>query len=162
MTLSSDWDADVLSPLVKLETVLTRTDGQAFDSLDQVIPMLTINPAIALQHADKTGSIQVGKFADLVVLDKDIFQLPTSEISSAKVSRTYLQGEVVFDRGDFEETDGDDTFFGESSGAYWCARCVWVFAAALLIISFDMVRNWRSLESHSPRSEPAFTTTGRS
>ena len=96
LTLSSDWDADELSPLVKLQTVLTRPNKGSVD-LAAAIEMMTINPAQLLKHADKTGSIEVGKFADLVVIDRDIFSVPPSDISSAQVTATLLQGEAVFD-----------------------------------------------------------------
>jgi predicted amidohydrolase YtcJ len=97
VTLSSDWDADVLSPIRKIQTVLTRPDGRSFSNLESVISLLTLNPAILLQHADKTGSLEVDKAADLVLLDKNIFELPVSEIHRANVMLTVLQGEAVYD-----------------------------------------------------------------
>lgn len=72
VVLSSDYDADVFSPIAKIQTVLTRPDGRSFPSVESVIPLMTLNPAILLQHDDKAGSLEVGKAADLVVLDKDI------------------------------------------------------------------------------------------
>ena len=109
VTLSSDWDADTLSPLKKMETVLNRPSGMSFADLATVIPMLTLNPAKLLQHDDKTGSIEVGKFADLVVIDKDIFSLPTDQISTAEVTRTYLQGQLIFGgRGGSGAVSGGD------------------------------------------------------
>jgi predicted amidohydrolase YtcJ len=97
LTLSSDWDADVLSPLVKMQSVLTRSDGRSFSDLETVMPMMNLNAAKLLQQEEITGSLEVGKYADLVVLDKNIFGLPVEEISTALVSLTMLQGEVVFD-----------------------------------------------------------------
>ncbi|GFH47170.1 amidohydrolase [Chaetoceros tenuissimus] len=97
ITLSSDWDADVLSPLVKMKTVLNRPGGRSLPNLETVIEMMTLNPAKLLNHADKTGSIEVGKYADLAILDRDIFQIPTSQIDGAKVVATLLQGEVIYD-----------------------------------------------------------------
>jgi len=97
VTLSSDWDADVLSPITKIQTVLTRADGRSFPDVESVIPLITLNPAILLQHDDKTGSIAVGKAADIVVLDKNIFELPVEEIHTAQVMVTMLQGEAIYD-----------------------------------------------------------------
>ena len=100
VTLSSDWDADSLSPLVKLETALTKpVSGKPFPDLETVIPMLTINSAILLQQEDRTGSIEVGKFADLVVLDTNIFDIPVNEISKTKVVTTILQGKITHGKG---------------------------------------------------------------
>jgi predicted amidohydrolase YtcJ len=91
VTLSSDWDADELSPLVKLEIGMG-----IFNNIHTVIDMMTIHGAELLQQKDRTGSIAVGKDADLVVLDKDIFSIPTSDISTAQVTLTILEGDVVF------------------------------------------------------------------
>ena len=95
VTLSSDWDADILSPLVKLQTALTRPYGESFSSVQQVIPLMTKNAAELLNT--NGGVIESGKDADLVVLDKDILELGKTEIQSAKVLLTVFRGEVVFD-----------------------------------------------------------------
>ncbi|MGI9499231.1 MAG: amidohydrolase family protein [Geminicoccaceae bacterium] len=97
ITLSSDWDADDISLLVKLETVLTRPNETVPD-LATAIEMMTMNPAKLLQHADRTGSIEVGKFADLVILNKDLFALDYHAIATAEVVATLFQGKAVFDR----------------------------------------------------------------
>ncbi|QAX28801.1 amidohydrolase [Leisingera sp. NJS204] len=96
VTLSSDWDADELNPLIKIETAVSRRHNGLPD-VATAIAAMTINPAIALRHADRTGSIEVGKFADLVVLSKDILKIPANQISSVAVEATLLQGEAVFD-----------------------------------------------------------------
>lgn len=108
ITLSSDWDADVLSPLVKMKTVLNRPGGRSLPNLETVIEMMTLNPAKLLNHDDKTGSIKVGKYADLAILDRDIFQMPTSQIDSAKVLATLLQGEVIYDLNNVFVSSPDD------------------------------------------------------
>ncbi|MEM7018463.1 MAG: amidohydrolase family protein [Pseudomonadota bacterium] len=96
ITLSSDWDADELSPLVKLKTVLSRQQEGAPD-LATAIEMLTINPARLLRHDDKTGSIEVGKYADLVILDRDLFEVDIAELDKVQVLATLLQGKPVYD-----------------------------------------------------------------
>ena len=96
ITLSSDWDADVLSPLVKIQTVLSRPDGRSFQNVEEVIPMLTINGAKLLRQDNRTGSLEPGKYADFVVIDKNIFLLPINEIGSAKVMLTILEGKMVY------------------------------------------------------------------
>jgi predicted amidohydrolase YtcJ len=97
VALSSDWDADSLSPLEKLKTVLTRSDGKALPDLETAIRMMTLNPAILLQQEPKTGSISVGKFADLVILDQNIFDLEVSKIDESSVVATIFQGEPIYD-----------------------------------------------------------------
>jgi predicted amidohydrolase YtcJ len=95
LTLSSDWDADTLSPILKMWTVLNRPDSRSFPDLETVIPMLTLNPS-KLLHTN-TGSIEVGKQADLVALDMNIFQMNKAEINRASVVFTMFNGNVVFD-----------------------------------------------------------------
>jgi predicted amidohydrolase YtcJ len=46
----------------------------------------------------ETGSIEVGKLADLIVLDRDLFALPAGRIHEAKVVRTLYQGRTVYQR----------------------------------------------------------------
>jgi predicted amidohydrolase YtcJ len=95
VVLSSDWDADILSPLVKIKTVLTRPDGRSFPDVATVIPLMTRNPAKLLKTS--TGSIEVGKLADIVALDKDIFNIPVESIDEANVVFTMMNEKVVFD-----------------------------------------------------------------
>jgi len=96
ITLSSDWDADELSPLKKLVSVLTRR-RQNVPDLATAIEMMTINPARLMRQEDTTGSIEVGKYADIVILDRNLFDMRPEQIGKAKVQATLLQGEAVFD-----------------------------------------------------------------
>ena len=94
ITLSSDWDADELSPLVKLATVLTHHPRLP---RKDVFDMMTVNGATLLRHADRTGSLEVGKAADLVIIDGDLLNAPAAEIAGSAVRATLLQGQAVFD-----------------------------------------------------------------
>ena len=50
-----------------------------------------------MNHLDEvTGRIEVGYFADLTVLDRDVFALPSDEIADARVVATYVEGERVY------------------------------------------------------------------
>ena len=52
-----------------------------------------------MNHLDQlTGTIQVGKRADLAVLDRDIFAEPADRIGEAVVDLTFVDGEPVFER----------------------------------------------------------------
>ncbi|NKB23784.1 MAG: amidohydrolase family protein [Kiritimatiellae bacterium] len=93
--LSSDWDADVLEPFEKIETVVTRaTNG--IPGIATAIKMMTLDAAYLLHHEDKTGSIEEGKLADLIILDQDLFTIPTNQIKNTKVLMTLLSGEEVY------------------------------------------------------------------
>ena len=62
----------------------------------------TINGARLFGHMDKTGSLEVGKLADLAVIDQDLFQLieegRAHEISQTEVLMTLFEGRVIFER----------------------------------------------------------------
>jgi hypothetical protein len=64
--------------------------------LDAALAAYTIGSAHALGLEAETGSIEVGKLADVVVLSHDLFALPPGRIASAKVLLTLLEGEPVF------------------------------------------------------------------
>lgn len=96
VVMSSDFDADELSPLVKIQAALEReTEGP--DNIDNAIKWLTINPARLLHQEKMTGSLEVGKFADIVVVDRDITEMKIDDIGKAKVTATLLQGKPVYD-----------------------------------------------------------------
>ncbi len=70
---------------------------QALD-LPTVLAIYTINAARALGVADVTGSLQVGKSADLIVLDRNLFETPADQLADTKVLTTMFAGRVVFER----------------------------------------------------------------
>lgn len=96
VVMSSDFDADELSPLVKIQTAVMRQKNGAPD-VATAIAWMTIAPARLLRQAETTGSIEVGKFADLVVIDRDILDMAVEQIDQAKVVATLLQGDAVYD-----------------------------------------------------------------
>jgi imidazolonepropionase-like amidohydrolase len=56
------------------------------------------NAAYANHQERETDSIEPGKLADLVVLDRNLFELPAERIHEARVTWTLLEGETVFQR----------------------------------------------------------------
>ncbi len=101
----SDWSVSSANPFLQMETAITRTDplsdeGEAFIpdervSLADVIPMLTINAAWVNHSENETGSIEVGKYADLAVLDQNLFDIAVYDISKTQVLLTLFGGEAV-------------------------------------------------------------------
>lgn len=63
---------------------------------EQAIRFYTINNARLLFQEDKIGSLEPGKLADLIVLDRDLLKCPVDDIREAKVLRTYLNGKMVY------------------------------------------------------------------
>jgi hypothetical protein len=100
VTLSSDWDADPLPPFGTIQRVLTR-DTHGLDDVEAAVRMMTIDPATALRHEDTTGSIEVGKQADYVVVDRDLFAVPVDTIGETTVLLTAVGGRIVHRDPDF-------------------------------------------------------------
>lgn len=61
-------------------------------TLEELLRGYTINNAIRLRLEDKIGSIEVGKLADFMILNKDIFKTPAEEMISVDVESTYFEG----------------------------------------------------------------------
>jgi predicted amidohydrolase YtcJ len=100
----SDWAVSSANPLRAVQVAVTRTlpgtgaepllPGQSL-SIGEALAAYTAGSAY-VNHLDDTGAVEVGKLADLVVLDRDPFAGPPDEIASASVDLTYVGGERVF------------------------------------------------------------------
>jgi predicted amidohydrolase YtcJ len=95
VTLSSDYDVSSLNPLDGIQNAVTRKP-QALPNVEEAVKCYTINAAYVMRQEDKTGSLEVGKYADLIILDRDIFTIPVNTISKAKVELTLLGGKEVY------------------------------------------------------------------
>jgi predicted amidohydrolase YtcJ len=65
-------------------------------SLADMIAAFTINGAYANFVENETGSIEVGKKADMVVLERNLFEIPSSEIAATQLLMTVFEGKVVY------------------------------------------------------------------
>jgi predicted amidohydrolase YtcJ len=100
----SDWAVSSANPLRAVQVAVTR--ALPGTSAEPLLPgqSLSLGAALAaytsgsayVNHLDETGAVEVGKLADLVVLDRDPFTGPPDEIASASVEFTYVGGERVF------------------------------------------------------------------
>jgi predicted amidohydrolase YtcJ len=97
VSLSSDWDVNELNPLVTISNSLSLGE-KGLPDVYAAIDAYTIKPAKSLGLDKITGSIEVGKSADLVVLDNDITETSEEKIPNVKVVMTVLQGEVVYSK----------------------------------------------------------------
>jgi predicted amidohydrolase YtcJ len=96
------------NPFLGMATAITRR-ARGFDgpfhpeealSREQAIRFYTINNAHLLFLEDRIGSLEVGKQADFVVIDRDILTCPEGEIRETRAVSTYLDGKLVFPRRD--------------------------------------------------------------
>lgn len=102
----SDWPVDPLDPWNQIQTAIDRKGSEQPDqplhreqaiSREVSLRMHTHGAAYQAQQDRHTGSIEVGKQADLVVLDRDIEAVEVSEISRTKVHYTFVGGDVIHD-----------------------------------------------------------------
>ncbi len=96
VTLSSDWDVSELNPFIGMQNALTRNPQNI--GLEQVIKAYTLNAAYVMRQEELVGSIQVGKEADFIVLDQNIFEIEPTQVAQTKVLETYLKGELIYER----------------------------------------------------------------
>ena len=103
---SSDYFVTDMNPLLAIEVGITRQDpwtnagaplnlAEAVD-LETMIRAYTINGAYTMGLDDVQGSIRVGKRADLVILSRNLFDLPPHSISDTYVTETLFAGETVY------------------------------------------------------------------
>lgn len=71
-------------------------DAEELVTLDQVFQALTINGAWQLGMENERGSIKVGKWADFVLADQDVFDCPVTDIHKTRVVSTWFEGEEVY------------------------------------------------------------------
>jgi hypothetical protein len=109
LTSGSDFPIDALAPFQQIETAVDRLNDdpenlarwpgplapQEALTLDQSLMMHTMGGAYGLFMENQTGSIDVGKNADLLVLDRNLYEIPVGDISDTKVLLTMTRGKIV-------------------------------------------------------------------
>ena len=102
----SDWPVDPLYPWNQVQTAIDRMglygEGKPLGlheaiSRVQSLRMHTRGTAYQLHQDKKTGTVEVGKLADLVVLDRDVATCPVSDIKDSVPQLTMVGGDVTFD-----------------------------------------------------------------
>jgi predicted amidohydrolase YtcJ len=118
LAFGSDWSVSSPDPLAEMHLAVNRRvpaehlaevggSRRAVDEVfipDERIDLATAIAAFTMGSAsvnhldDATGSIEVGKLADLTIVDRDLFEQPAEEIGSARVDATFVEGLPVFER----------------------------------------------------------------
>lgn len=106
VAFGSDWAVSTANPFPQIETAVNRYDADTHDTVvmnpeqritvEQAIRAFTLNAAFVNRQDDRTGSIAKGKLADLIVVDRNILEIDTDEISEAKVLLTLFEGQPVY------------------------------------------------------------------
>lgn len=103
-TQASDYPPGPFEPMMALQSEVTRTDakGNVWGplqkiTLEEAIRVGTINGAYASYEENVKGSIEPGKFADLVVLGRDVFKEDPYNIINISIERTMVDGRWVWE-----------------------------------------------------------------
>ena len=107
MASSSDFPVTIpFDPLIAIQTGITRSSVEKNEdrvlwpeersSLEDLIRSFTYNGAYANFLEDEIGSLEVGKKADLIVLNQDLFEIPADKIAEVEVLLTMVEGDVVY------------------------------------------------------------------
>lgn len=106
----SDWSVvPSVNPWIGIETLVTRKapNGERPDevyggaeaiTLKEAMDIFTINAARQMGTADTTGTIEKGKAADLIVVERSPFDVPVDQIHKTVVEQVYIGGDKVFDK----------------------------------------------------------------
>jgi predicted amidohydrolase YtcJ len=111
LAFGSDWPVVTLSPWPGVLTALTRQTSagappggwvpQERISLPETIKAYTLDAAYAGHRERTEGSLEPGKLADFIVLDRDLFRIPASQAADEKVLLTVIGGNTVYQSPQF-------------------------------------------------------------
>ncbi len=104
VALGTDFPVEQVSPFLTFYAAVTRQDLEAFPdggfqmqdalSREEALRGMTIWAAYSNFEEHEKGSIEVGKFADFTIYDKDLMTIPSKEIPTVMAEQTYIGGEV--------------------------------------------------------------------
>jgi predicted amidohydrolase YtcJ len=102
----SDWSVvPSVNPWIAIETLVTRQvpggggevlGAQERITLEQAIDIFTRQSAKQMNFGHATGTLEKGKLADLIVIDRNIFEVPITDVHKTNVLLTMIGGEVVY------------------------------------------------------------------
>ena len=104
----SDFPVEAVNPLLSFKASITRSDARGWPlggwfpeqrmTREEALKSMTIWPAHAAFQENDLGSLAPGKYADFVVLDRDIMTVAEESILGTEVVATYLGGRAVYER----------------------------------------------------------------
>ena len=93
----TDWPVSSLNPMVNIYNIVTRYPEQRL-TMAEAIKYYTYGSAYSAFQEDVLGTLEVGKFADMVVLSQDLFNIEPRKIMGTRVLYTIVGGKIVFKR----------------------------------------------------------------
>jgi predicted amidohydrolase YtcJ len=107
LALGTDFPVEGLSPMNTFYAAVVRKDAKGFPeggfnfdnalTREQAFAGMTLWAALAQFEEHEKGTLSVGKWANFVVLDRDLLTCPEDEILKTRVRATYIQGEALFE-----------------------------------------------------------------
>ncbi len=107
LAMGSDWSVSTPDPLLEIEVAVERVADESRGEREPFLPdeRLELIDALAaftagsahVNHLDETGTLEVGKLADLAVLDRDLFDRGAGPIGDANVVGTFVDGLAVYE-----------------------------------------------------------------
>lgn len=108
LALGSDFPVEQVNPMLGIYAAVTRQDAKGWPeggwypkqnlSREEAVRGFTLDAAYSGFMEDSVGSLESGKRADFIVLDRNIFEVDVSDIHTTKVLQTWLDGELVWER----------------------------------------------------------------
>jgi predicted amidohydrolase YtcJ len=103
----SDFPVELPDPFHGLYAAVARQDRQGLPeggwypdqamTRAEALHSFTLGAAYAAHQEDRLGSLEPGKWADFIVVDRDYFEIPASEIDDIRVLQTWVSGKLVYE-----------------------------------------------------------------
>ncbi|MEC0276024.1 amidohydrolase [Peribacillus frigoritolerans] len=105
LAFGTDFPIDILNPLLQIYRAVTRIDSSGKTvwhpheciTLAEALKAYTSGPAYGTFREQELGTLEAGKLADIIVLERNLFEVLVEEIPDIKVLLTIVDGQVVYD-----------------------------------------------------------------
>ncbi|MDP2634062.1 MULTISPECIES: amidohydrolase [unclassified Pseudoalteromonas] len=111
----SDFPVELANPFHGLFSAITRMDHQLLPkngwradealSREDALRAFTLGGAYAAHQEFKLGSLEQGKWADFILVDKDYFKVPVEDIYNINVEQTWIAGELKYQKTNVNKVD---------------------------------------------------------